>query len=57
MGDRGDRSAVFAGSDLGVWSHVRQREHGDYGLPLHHLQLAAGNVHLYLPLCAAEKGN
>lgn len=56
VGDRGHRPAVSAGSDLGLWPHVRQREHGGHGLPVHHLQLPPGNVHLHFPLRAAEEG-
>lgn len=56
MGDRGHCLAVPPRTDLGLWSDVRQREHSGHGIPLHHLQLPAGNVHLHLPLCAAEEG-
>lgn len=56
MGDRGHCLAMSAGPDLGLWPDVCQREHGGHGLPVHHLQLPAGNVHLHLPLCAAEEG-
>lgn len=56
MGDRGHCSALPAGPDLGFWSDVCQREHGGHGLPVHHLQLPAGNVHLHLPLRPTEEG-
>lgn len=56
MGDWGHCVAVSAGPDLGLWPDVCQREHGGHGLPVHHLQLPAGNVHLHLSLCAAEEG-
>ena len=56
LGDRGHRAAVSAGPDLGLRPDVRQREHAGHGLPLHHLQLPAGHVHLHLPLRAAEEG-
>lgn len=56
LGDRRHRLAMSAGPNLGFRPHVRQREHSGDGLPLHYLQLPAGNVHLHLPLCAAEEG-
>lgn len=56
LGDWCHRPAVSAGPHLGLRSHVRQREHGGHGVPVHHLQFAAGNVHLHLPLRAAEEG-
>lgn len=56
MGDRRHRLALSSGPDLGLWPDVCQREHGGHGLPVHHLQLPAGNVHLHLPLRPAEEG-
>lgn len=50
------RLAMPAGPDLGLWPDVCQREHCGHGLPVYHFQLPARNVHLHLPLCAAEKG-
>lgn len=56
LGDRGHSPALPAGPDLGLWSDVHQREHRHHGLPVHHLQLAAGHVHLHLSLHTAEEG-
>lgn len=56
LGDRSHSPAVSAGPDLGVRPDVHQREHGHHGLPVHHLQLPAGHVHLHLPLHTAEEG-
>lgn len=57
MGFRGHCSVVPAGADMGLWPPLYQWEHRNHGLPLHHLQRLPGHVHLYLPLCPAEKGN
>lgn len=56
LGDRRHRPVVSARPDLGLRPDVRQREHGGHGLPVYHLQLPAGHVHLHLPLRAAEEG-
>lgn len=56
MGDWGHCLAMSAGPDLGLWPDVCQREHSGHGLPVHHLQLPAGDVHLHLSLCTAEEG-
>lgn len=49
------RPVVSSRSDVVIRAVLPERILHD-GLPLHHLQHSAGDVHLHLPLPAAEEG-
>lgn len=48
--------ALPAGPDVDFWPALPERVLHRHGVPVHHLQYAAGDVHLRVPLSPPEKG-